>query len=455
MEPRQKDPRHVTRCLKGSSLIGPESGPPSLVETDGERIIRIRPFPYDWQYDKEKLNPWHFSARGKTFAPPMKSVISFVGLGYKKRVYSQNRVRYPLKRVDFDPSGERNPQNRGKSKYVRISWDEAAQLVADELVRVKEKYGMSAVLSETDLHGEGKHLAPSHGCPNRLLSMLGGYTIQMRNEDSWEGWVWGSKHVWGCEPVGEMSPTANLYPDISENADLLLFWGCDPETTPLGIGAMLATRLCYWLSEIGLKSVYICPDLNFGAAVHADKWIPILPNTDAALQLAIAYMWLTEGTYEKEYIDTHAYGFDKFADYVLGREDGIPKHLLGPAKSAAYPNGRLRRSRAIGPKRQHLYYTVTAAAIYAARIQPNRPAWKTSCWACVQWANPVSTRPKSSNGVCGTIIIRCRTAVSIPREFRISPNWCVRPEKQEKRWPDVTAIPAHWQASLSLNWRNF
>ena len=71
--------------------------------------------------------------------------------------------------------------------------------------------------------------------------------------------------------------------------------------------------------------MYVCPDLNYGAAVHADKWIPILPNTDAALQLAIAYVWITEETYDKDYIATHAYGFEKFKDYVLGKEDGIPK----------------------------------------------------------------------------------------------------------------------------------
>ena len=45
----------------------------------------------------------------------------------------------------------------------------------------------------------------------------------------------------------------------------------------------------YFWKEIGIKQVYICPDLNYGAAIHADKWIPVLPNTDAALQLAIAY----------------------------------------------------------------------------------------------------------------------------------------------------------------------
>lgn len=99
-----------------------------------------------------------------------------------------------------------------------------------------------------------------------------------------------------------MAPQANLYPDIAKHAELLLFWGCDPETTPLGVVSHMPSRLCYWLSEIGLKSVYVCPDLNYGAAVHADKWIPILPNTDAALQLAIAYIWITEGTYDKEYI---------------------------------------------------------------------------------------------------------------------------------------------------------
>ncbi len=73
------------------------------------------------------------------------------------------------------------------------------------------------------------------------------------------------------------------------------------------------------------KQVYICPDVNYGTAVHADKWIPIRPNTDAALQLAIAYIWITEGTYDKEYVKTHVVGFDKFSDYVLGKEDGIPK----------------------------------------------------------------------------------------------------------------------------------
>ena len=68
--------------------------------------------------------------------------------------------------------------------------------------------------------------------------------------DSWEGQTWGAKHVWGCEPVGEMMPAANLYPDIAEHGELLLFWGCDPETTahPIRYAGELPR---YWLTEIG------------------------------------------------------------------------------------------------------------------------------------------------------------------------------------------------------------
>ncbi len=57
-----------------------------------------------------------------------------------------------MKRVDFDPNGERNPQNRGKSRYERISWDEAATLVANEIKRVQETYGGSAISGMTSSH---------------------------------------------------------------------------------------------------------------------------------------------------------------------------------------------------------------------------------------------------------------------------------------------------------------
>ena len=246
-------------------------------------------------------------------------------MAYKKRIYSPNRILYPLKRVDWDPKGERNPQNRGKSGYVRISWDEALDIIVSEIKRIKKQYGMSAILSQSDGHGETKLIHTAHGSQNKLLELLGGYTWQIRNMDSWEGWALGAKHVWGMEPLGELTQEGNIMPDIAKNSDMLFFWGCDPETTTWGFNGQQASRLCYWFTELGIKQVYVCPEVNYGAAVHADKWIPVLPNTDAAMQLAIAYTWITEGTYDKKYIATHVVGYQEFEDYVLGKEDGIAK----------------------------------------------------------------------------------------------------------------------------------
>ncbi len=311
---------------KGVSLMGfAADGNITVVDVKNGKIVRIRPFRFDWKYDRKTLNVWKMEARGKSFEPTLKTLIPPFGLAYKKRVYSPNRILYPLKRVDWNPDGERNPGNRGKSGYVRISWDEAAEIVANELKRMKKQYGMEAVLSQSDGHGEGKNVHVAHGCANKLLALMGGYTLQIRNPDSWEGWVWGAKHVWGTEPLGQMVPDANAIPDVAESSELILFWGCDPETTPWGFNGQMASRLSYWFKDLGIKSIYICPDLNYGAAVHADKWIPIRPNTDAALHLAVAYIWMTEGTYDKPYVATHTFGFDKFEAYVLGKEDGIAK----------------------------------------------------------------------------------------------------------------------------------
>ena len=300
----------------------------SVADVKKGRLIRIRPLHYDWKYDKNTFNPWKLEVRGKSLEPFMKSLVPPYSLAYKKRVYSPNRILFPLKRVDWNPDGNRNPQNRGKSKYVRISWDEAIDIICKEIKRMYREYGPYAILSQSDGHGEVKTVHGPHGCSRKLLKLLGGYTLQTRNPDSWEGWYWGAKHVWGMEPLGQMDGAGygeNVALEVAKHAQMLLFWGCDPETTPWGFNGQMASRLCYWFSDLGIKSIYVCPDLNYGAAVHADKWIPILPNTDAALQLAIAYTWITETTFDKEYIKTHTYGFDKFADYVLGKEDNTPK----------------------------------------------------------------------------------------------------------------------------------
>jgi len=312
--------------IRDISFCGvPENGSnASMVDVKDGKIIRIRPMHYDWKYDPKDMNPWKMESRGKVFEPSMKTLLPPYSIAYKNRVYSPARILYPMMRVDFDPNGNRNPQNRGISKYKRISWDQALDTIASEMNRIKKKYGPTALLYESDQHGENKVVQACHGAGRRLLRLWGGFTQQNRQPDSWEGWWWGSKHFWGCEPVGQ-GKQSNLLYDISKNVELLLFWGCDQETTPWGWQGQLPSRLSYWWTELGIKQIYVCPDLNYAAAVHANRWIPILPNTDAAMYLAITYHWFKNGTYDKEYLKTHAVGVEKYEAYVMGEEDGVPK----------------------------------------------------------------------------------------------------------------------------------
>ena len=289
------------------------------------KIVRVRPLHYDWQYDKNQFSSWKYERNGVTYEPIMKTLPGPFSVAYKKRAYSPNRIKFPLIREDWDPSGERNPQNRGKSKYKRISWDKVTDIIAGEIRRIHQEYGPYAILAQVDGHAENKWIHGAHGQPTQLLYKMGGFTQQIRNPDSWEGWYWGARHVWGNGFIGLMPSDGALVKDTTDNTQLVLFWGCDPETTSWGFTGQTSSRLCYFWSELGIKQVYVCPDLNYGAAIHADKWIPILPNTDAALQLAIIYVWITENIYDKEYVATHAVGMDKVEEYVLGKEDGVPK----------------------------------------------------------------------------------------------------------------------------------
>src|SRR3989304_8103854 len=145
-----KKNREKTSIRSLSLGAGFTGGGPCAVDARDGKIIRIRPFHFDWKHTKEEINPWKFEKNGKTFEPLMKSLPGPFSLAYKKRALSPNRIKYPLKRVDWDPDGERNTQNRGISKYKRISWDEAAEMVASEIKRVQKQYGPYAIMLQVD-----------------------------------------------------------------------------------------------------------------------------------------------------------------------------------------------------------------------------------------------------------------------------------------------------------------
>jgi molybdopterin guanine dinucleotide-containing S/N-oxide reductase-like protein len=313
----------VLKCLAQCSFA--QQGELSSVDVKDGKIARIRPHHHTERYTEEELGQYELEKDGVKFRNPPKGLLAPYQIAYKKRVYSPNRILYPLRRVDWDPNGERNPQNRGKSKYVRISWDEATTIIADEIRRIHKEYGPLGILAHGDGHGETKTIHGPHAVQMDLLRLMGGYTQAVRNADSWEGWYWGAKHVWGNGENGLLLPADNIMNDVTQNTDMIIHIGADLETTPWGFAGQFPTNVLYFWQRLGKKQVFVSPDLNYSGAIHASKWIPILPNTDAAMHLAIAYVWMTENTYDKDYVATHVVGFDKFEDYVLGREDGVAK----------------------------------------------------------------------------------------------------------------------------------
>jgi len=168
---------------------------------------------------------------------------------------------------------------------------------------------------------------------NRTLCLgIGGYTSELPNPDSWEGWYWGNSMTMGfVGPAGSFSAGAlgnigcDSWCDIIENSEMAIVWGVDTVSTGLMFGGPQAASFIRAVKEAGVQLVFVQPEVGFTNGIFADKWISVNTGTDAALGLAIAYVWLQEGTYDNDFISTHTYGFDKWQARVLGTMDGVPK----------------------------------------------------------------------------------------------------------------------------------
>ena len=294
-------------------------GPISVYVKDG-KIVRIRPL----VIDENDLKPWTIDANGKKFSPPKKVTISPFTLTERTKVYAEDRIRYPMKRVDFDPKGDRHPETRGKSNYERISWDEALDIVASEIERIRETYGPAAITGITSSHHNWGAIFYKLGPFWRFFDLLG-FTSIFDNPDSWEGFHWGAVHTYGFYWRLGGPEQYDLLEDALKNTDLMVYWSHDPDTTRGCYTGQENTIWRLWLREAGKKQIFIDPFCNYTAAVLADKWIAPRPGTDAAMALAIAYVWLMENTYDKDYVARRTVGFDEFQKYVLGEDDSVPK----------------------------------------------------------------------------------------------------------------------------------
>lgn len=301
-------------------LTNSTTGGPVFVDVEDGKIVRITPM----ELSDDDAASWVIDARGKKFSPPRKTTIAPYTAAVKSSVYSDKRILTPLKRVDFDPKGERNCEKRGQSGYEPISWDEALDIVCGEITRIKREFGPSAIFYGNSSHQLWGNIGYRFSNFNRFRSVIGG-SIMENNPDSWEGWYWGAMHSWGFTWRLGCPEQYDLLEDALKNTEMIVFWSSDPETTSGIYSGFESTIRRQWLKELGVEMVFIDPYYTPSAKLYADKWIAPRLGTDNCLALAIAYTWISEGSYDKEYVAQRTTGFDEFADYVLGKEDGIPK----------------------------------------------------------------------------------------------------------------------------------
>jgi anaerobic dimethyl sulfoxide reductase subunit A len=77
--------------------------------------------------------------------------------------------------------------------------------------------------------------------------------------------------------------------------------------------------------KAGARIIVVDPRYTNTAALLADQWIPITPGTDTAVMAAMAYVMISENLHDQSFLNKYTLGFNRFRDYVMGSEDGIPK----------------------------------------------------------------------------------------------------------------------------------
>ena len=241
------------------------------------------------------------------------------GRSYRSRIYSPERLLYPMIRV-----GE-----RGEGKFRRASWDEALNLVATKMVQIKRTFGPTAILDQSYAGASYGVLHKSdqiEGLLGRFLGMFGCRTNSW-SVPSYQATTFSSRMTFGTIEDGNED-------DAFAHSKLIIMWGWNPAYTFHGGNTFYYMRLA---KQRGCKFVLIDPQHTDSASVYDAWWIPIKPNTDAAMMAGMAHHIFANNLQDQAFIDKFVQGMDKgtmpgqfanrenFRDYIMGNSDGVPK----------------------------------------------------------------------------------------------------------------------------------
>lgn len=212
---------------------------------------------------------------------------------YIERVYSPDRLLYPMKRIAPKGQGVHGP-----AAFERISWDEALALVANRLQAISDDFGPEAVLpySYGGTLGQLGNASMDHRFFHRLGASQLNRTICATAGGDALLTVYGKKM--GTEP------------EQFRRSRYIICWGANVHGNNVHLWPFIEEA-----RRSGAKLVVIDP-YRTRTARCADWHIAINPGTDTALALGMMRIIITENLFDADYVARYTHGFDQLKQVV-------------------------------------------------------------------------------------------------------------------------------------------
>ena len=212
---------------------------------------------------------------------------------YLERVYSPERVLYPMRRVA--PKG----QGRGDvADFTRISWDEALEEIAGRLHEISAKHGPEAILPYS-YGGTLGHLNNA-GMAHRFFYRLGASQLNRTICAS----------AGGDALVTVTGRKLGTEPEQFRDSKYIIAWGANIHGNNVHLWPFIEEA-----RRKGAKLVVIDP-YKTRTARCADWYLPINPGTDVALALAMMHVIINENRHDADYVARHTVGFEDLKQRV-------------------------------------------------------------------------------------------------------------------------------------------
>lgn len=231
---------------------------------------------------------------------------------------------------------------RGHEPFVELPWDEALDLAAAEIARIRREHGNGAIYGGSYGWASAGRFQHAQSQIHRFLNATGGYVRSIQNY-SYAAADTLVPHVLG-DKRGLVSDHTT-WPVIAAHTETLVMFGGVPwknaQVSSGGIARHILTENLAMLRARGARLVSISPIRDDTAGEYVE-WLPLRPGTDTALILGMGHVLLAEGLADRAFLRSHTEGFAVFEAYLTGASDGTPKTPDWAAEITGVPSDRIR-----------------------------------------------------------------------------------------------------------------